>query len=104
MLCEERSAHSLQCIKLGDATGPTGQPLKPQPALALAGASEPNRVESVPCSNCLVFHGCVSDWKARSGKSAATGEVALQAIATDLVERFFTDNSSSVMTFPANGS
>ena len=41
VLCEGRSAQSLQCIKLGDATGPTGQPLKPQPALA--GASESNR-------------------------------------------------------------
>jgi len=41
MFCEGRRAQSLQCIKLGDATGPTGQPLKPQPALA--GASESNR-------------------------------------------------------------
>jgi len=58
MFCEGRRAQSLQCIKLGDATGPTGQPLKPQPALA--GASEPNRLMMLDiCLNLLDDDGTV---------------------------------------------
>ena len=58
MFCEGRRAQSLQCIKLGDATGPTGQPLKPQPALA--GASEPNRLMMLDiCLNLIPDDGTV---------------------------------------------